>query len=167
MEQRPLQLIFTSFGAPPLIGTYPIHYVFARWLQLRCRAYGHEITSMAFERRMGVGAWVCRIIQDRDGNLHILPGISLHVCSENRKVNPSEDIIFFSHCRNPELNILSFPRSHANGMQRLYRGVEGLPDYQGIPWLAKRALKPFYQQIFDQLWMEMLSGLHVLGFSGT
>ena len=52
-------------------------------------------------------------------------------------------------------------------MQRLYRGVEGLRDDQGIPWLAKRALKPFYQQMFDQLWMEMLSGLHVLGFSGT
>ena len=140
-------------------------YIFARWLQLRCRAYGHNI-AYASKRRMGVGAWVCRIIQDMEGNLHILPGISLHVYSEDTKVTPSDEIIFFSHYRNPELNILSFPRSHLNESQGVYQGIEGLPnDYRGMPWLAKRALGLFYQQIVDELWAEMLSALQVLGYS--
>lgn len=140
-------------------------YIFARWLQLRCRAYGHNI-AYASNRRMGVGAWVCRIIQDMEGNLHILPGISLYVYSEDPKVTPSDEIIFFSHYRNPELNILYFPRSHLNESQGVYQGIEGLPnDYRGMPWLAKRALGLFYQQIVDELWAEMLSALQVLGYS--
>ena len=143
-------------------------YIFARWLQLRSRAYGHNITYMATQRRLGVGAWVCRIIQDMDGNLHIVPGISLYVYSEDRKPNPSDEIIFFSHFRDPELNILSFPKNHADEMQKLYQGVAGLPnDYRGMPWMAKRALEPFYQQIVDELWSEMLSALQVLGLSRT
>ena len=140
-------------------------YIFARWLQLRCRAYGHNITYTASKRRLGVGAWVCRIMQDMDGNLHIVPGVSLHVYSEDCKTNPSNEIIFFSHFRDPELNILSFPRNHADGTQTLYQGVAGLPnDNRGMPWLANRALEPFYQQIVDELWSEMLSALQVLGF---
>ena len=143
-------------------------YIFARWLQLRCRAYGHNVICTASKRRMGVGAWICRIIQDLDGNLHMVPGISLHVYSEDREVTPSDEMIFFSHCRNPELNIFCFPRSPANETQRLYQGVGALPnDYRAMPWLAKRALEPFYQQIVGELWAEMLSALHVLGFSGT
>ena len=141
-------------------------YIFARWLQLRCRAYGHNVTYIASKRRLGVGAWVCRIIQDIDGNLHIVPGISLHVYSEDCTTNPSDEIIFFSHLENPEQNILSFPRNHADKTQTLYQGVAGLPnDNRGMPWLAKRASEPFYQQIVDELWSEMLSALQVLGFS--
>ena len=140
--------------------------IFARWLQLRCRAYGHNITYTASKRRLGVGAWACRIIQDMDGNLHIVPGISLHVYSEDRTINTSDEIIFFSHFRDPELNVMSFPRNHTDETQKLYQGVAGLPnDNRGIPWLARRALEPFYQQIVDDLWSEMLSALQVLGFS--
>ena len=127
-------------------------YIFARWLQLRCRAYGPNTRYMASKRRMGVGAWVCRIIQDVDGRLHMIPGISLHVYSEDRKSTPSDEIIFFSHGRNPELNIFCFPRSHANEKQRLYQGVGGLPnDHRAMPWLFKRALEPFYQDIAEKL----------------
>lgn len=142
--------------------------VFARWLQLRCRAYGHSFGYTVSKRRMGVGAWVCRIIQDMNGNLHMIPGISLHVYSEDRKVTPSDEMIFFSNCRNPELNILCFPRSHGTEMQGLYQGIGALPnDYRAMPWLAKRALEPFYQQIVGELWVDMLSALRVLGFAGT
>lgn len=142
--------------------------IFARWLQLRCRAYGHDIIDMARRRRKGVGAWVCRIIQDMDGNLHIIPGISLYVYSEDRKLTPSGEIIFFSHCKSPELNILSFPRHHAYDPQRLYHGVGSLPnDYRGMSWLATRSLDPFYQGIVDELWVEIHSALQVLGFSGS
>ena len=103
-----------------------------------------------------------------DGNLHIVPGISLYVYSDDRKINPSGEIIFFSRFRDPELNILSFPRNYADETQKLYQGVAGLPnDYRGMPWLAKRALEPFYQQIVDELWSEMLSALQVLGLSQT
>ena len=141
-------------------------YIFARWLQLRCRAYGHNITYIASKRRLGVGAWACRIIQDMDGNLHIVPGVSLHVYSEDRTTNPSDEIIFFSHFGNPELNILAFPRNHAYETQIFYQGVAGLPnDNRGVPWLAKRALEPFYQQIVDELWSELVSALRVLGFT--
>ena len=143
-------------------------HIFARWLQLRCRAKGHEVAYAASKRRMGIGAWLCRIIQDMDGNLHMIPGISVHVYSEDPKVSLSNEIIFFSHCRRPELNILCFPKSHANQLQRMYQGIEALPDdYQGMPWLARHALEPFYQQIVDELWAEMLSALKVLGFAGT
>lgn len=142
-------------------------YIFARWLQLRCRAYGHNLAYTAYKRRMGVGAWVCRIIQDMDGNLHMIPGISLHVYSEDRQVTPSNEIIFFSYCRDPELNMLCFPRSNANETQRLYQGTGELPnDYRAMPWLAKRALEPFYQHIVGELWGEMLLALQVLGFAG-
>ena len=137
--------------------------IFARWLQLRCRPYGHSLTYKSSKRRMGVGAWVCRIIQDMNGNLHMIPGISLHVYSEDRKITPSDEMIFFSHCTNPELNIICFPRT-----ERLYHGVGALPnDYRAMPWLAKRALEQFYQQIVGELWSEMLSALQVLGFAGT
>lgn len=143
-------------------------YIFVRWLQLRCRAYGHNIGCMASKRRMGVGAWVCRIIQDMDGNLHMIPGISLHVYSEDRKVAPSDEMIFFSHFDDPELNILCFPRKHANETEKLYQGIGGLPnDHRAMPGLAKRALEPFYQQIVGELWAEMLSALGVLGLAGT
>ena len=141
-------------------------YIFARWLQLRCRAYGHNVTYIPSKRRMGVGAWACRIIQDMGGNLHIVPGISLYVYSEDRKLVPSDEIVFFSHLRDPELNIFSFPRNSADRTPRLYQGVAGLPnDYRGMPWLAKRALEPFYQRIVEELWSEMVSALQTLGFS--
>lgn len=142
-------------------------YIFARWLQLRCRAYGHNIAYEAPKRREGVGAWVCRIIQDMDGKLHIVPGISLYVYSQDRHVSPSDEIIFFSNSKDPELNILTFPRNDASKTQSLYQGVAGLPnDYRRMPWLAKRALEPFYQQIIDGLWAELISALQALGLAG-
>ena len=140
-------------------------YIFARWLQLRCRTHGHKIAYEASKRRNGIGAWLCRIIQDIDGNLHMIPGISLHVYFKDPKVTLSDEIIFFSHCTRPQLNILCFPRSQT---QRLYQGVEALPnDYRGMPWLAQQALEPTYQQIFDELWAELLSALTILGLAGT
>ena len=142
--------------------------IFARWLQLRCRTYGHSLAYTASKRRMGVGAWVCRIFEDMNGNLHLIPGISLHVYREDGTISPSDEMIIFSQFENRELNILCFPRSHANETQRLYQGIKALPDdYRGMPWLAKRALEPFYQEIVDELWMQMLSALRVLGFSGA
>ncbi|KAM0802887.1 hypothetical protein BDR22DRAFT_887222 [Usnea florida] len=142
-------------------------YVFARWLQLRCRAYEHNLVNNTSKRRRGVGAWVCRIIQDMDGTLHMIPGISLHVYPEDRNVTPTDEIIFFSHCRNPELRILCFPRSTGNETQRLYHGIRALPnDSRAMPQVAQRALEPFYQQVVDDLWNEMLSALRVLGFAG-
>ena len=141
--------------------------VFARWLQLRCRTYGHNLVYARSKRHMGVGAWVCRIIQDMEGNLHMIPGISLHVYSEDRKVIPSDEMIIFSHCKIAEQNILCFPRSNGHEMQRLYHGIEALPDdYRAMPWLARRALEPFYQQVVGELWNEMISALRVLGFAG-
>ena len=110
-------------------------YIFARWLQLRCRAYGHNVTYIASKRRMGVCAWACRIIQDMDGNLHIVPGISLYVYSEGRKDIPSDEIVFFSNFKDdPELNIFSYPRNYADKTPKLYQGVAALPnDYRGMP----------------------------------
>lgn len=143
-------------------------YIFARWLQLRCRTYGWNVTYTASKRRIGVGAWICRVIQDMDGTLHLIPGISLHVYSEDRRAIPSDEIIFFSHCTNPELNILCFPRVHANETQALYQGIEALPnDYRAMPWRARRALEPFYQQIAGELWEEMVCALQALGFDRT
>ena len=139
-------------------------YVFARWLQLRCRTYGHNLIYTTSKRRKGVGAWVCRFIQDMDGNLHMIPGISLHVY---REVIPSDEIIVFSNCENPEQDILCFPRSIGNETQGLYHGIGALPnDYRAMPKLAKRALDPFYQQIVSGLWSEMLAALQVLGLAG-
>lgn len=152
----------------------PVHWdmpdnIFARWLQLRCRTYEHSLTYTVSTRRMGVGAWVCRIIADMNGNLHLIPGISLHVYPDDRTVSRSYEIIIFSHCENPELNILCFPRSRViETTERLYQGIEALPDdYRGMRRLAKRALEPFYQRIVDELWIEMLSAMQVLGFSAS
>ena len=137
--------------------------IFGRWLQLRCRTYGHSLAYTASKRRMEVGTWVCRIIEDTNG-IHLIPGISLHVYHEDRTLSPDE-MMFFSYCENLELNTLYFPRFRANETQRLYQGIEALPDdYRDI---AERASEPFYRQIVDELWVEMLSALHVLGFSGT
>ena len=139
--------------------------IFARWLQLRCRIYGHNLAYTVSTRRKGVGAWVCRIIADVNGNLHLIPGISLHVHFEDRKFSRLDEVLIFSHCANPELNILCFPQS-VNGTHRLYQGIEALPD-EYLRWLARRALEPFYQQIVNQLWMEMFSAMNALDFCGT
>ena len=139
--------------------------VFAKWLQLRCRTYGHNLAYTVSTRRMGVGAWVCRIIADMNGNLHLIPGISLHVYFEDRTFSRSDEVLLFSHCANPELNILCFPRS-VNGTHRLYQGLEALPD-EYLRWLAKRILEPFYQRIVNDLWKEMHSAMEALGFSGA
>lgn len=99
--------------------------------------------------------------------LYMIPGISLHVYSEDRKVLASDEMMVFSHCKNAEQNILCFPRSNGNEMQRLYHGIEALPnDYRAMPWLARRALEPFYQEVVGELWNEMISALQVLGFAG-
>lgn len=139
--------------------------VFAKWLQLRCRTYGHNLAYTVSTRRMGVGAWVFRIIADMNGNLHLIPGISLHVYFEDRTFSRSDEVLIFSHCANPELNILCFPRS-VNRTHRLYQGFEALPD-EYLRWLAKRILEPFYQRIINDLWKEMLSAMEALGFSGA
>ena len=142
-------------------------YVFARWLQLRSRAYDHNLVYDTSKRHSGVGSWVCRIIQDMDGTLHMIPGVSLHVYSQDRTVIPSDEIIFFSRCTNPGLSVLCFPRSTGNETQRLYHGIGELPnDSRKMPRLAQHALEPFYQKILDDLWHEMLSGLRALGFAG-
>ena len=100
-----------------------------------------------------------------NGNLHLIPGISLHVYFEDRTFPRSDEVLLFSHCANPELNILCFPRS-VNGTHRLYQGLEALPD-EYLRWLAKRILEPFYQRIVNDLWKEMHSAMEALGFSGA
>lgn len=139
--------------------------IFSRWLQLRCRSYSHEVSHTATKRHKGVATWVCRIIQDAEGQLHMIPGISLHVHFNDRTIPPSE-VILFSRFRDRETNIFCFPKGEHNWIQVLYSGVRGIPDDHGdMAWVARRSLEEFYQQIVDELWDEMLSAFAVLGFA--
>lgn len=139
--------------------------IFARWLQLRCRSYNYEVNHVATKRHRGVAIWVCRIIKDAEGQLHVIPGISLHVHFDDRTLPPSE-VILFSRFREPDTNIFCFPRGEQDWAQALYSGVREIPnDYGDMAWLTKRSLEDFYQRIVDVLWDEMFSALAVLGFA--
>lgn len=139
--------------------------VFARWLQLRCRTYGYEVNHVATKRHLGVATWVCRIIQDNDGQLHMIPGISLHVQLSDDTVPPSE-VILFSRSRDGDKTIFCFPGGAQYWIQGIYNGVGDIPEECGdMARLAKRSLEDFYRQIAEELWDKMLSALAVLGFA--
>lgn len=140
-------------------------YIFARWLQLRCRSKNHEVSHVAAKRYRGVGKWVCRIAQDAVDQLHVIPGISsLHVHFDDGTKPPSE-VMLFSRIQDRDTNIFYFPKIEQEWVQALYNGVREIPGGHGdMAWVAKRSLEEFYQQIIDELWDEMISALAVLGF---
>ena len=141
--------------------------IFARWLQLRCRSYGHDFRHVASKRRMGIATWMCRIIQDSERRLHMIPGISVRVYFIDRTLPPPE-VIFFSHFRDRETNIFSYPSNYPNMAQALYCGLKDIPDdRQEVVRVAKHSLEAIYQQVVDELWNEMLLALRALGFAET
>ena len=134
--------------------------IFAKWLQLRCRSHGHDVSYLASKRRMGIASWVCRIIQDSEGILHVIPGISVHVHSTNG-ANPPIEVVFLSRFRDREKNVFCFPSGGPNETQALYCGLGDMPDeHHGT---GKRSLEEWYQKVVDELWDEMLLALGVLG----
>ena len=123
-------------------------YIFARWLQLRCRSFGYNVSYNALERRRAVGAWVCRIVKDRRGELHMMPGISLRFSADETK--PHSEIV------------ICFPGSELDDAQCLYQGNAVLfPEYRSI---AERALEKWYP-VVDELWTEMLAALNLMGLA--
>lgn len=139
-------------------------YIFARWLQLRCRSKNHEVSHVATKRHRGVATWVCRIIRDTMDQLHVIPGISLHVHFDDGTKPPSE-VILFSRFQDRDTNIFCFPNGEQERSQTLYNGVREIPcDHGDMAMVAKRSLEEFYQQIVDELWDEMISALAVLSF---
>lgn len=145
----------------------PVHwdmsdFLFSRWLELRCRGFGTTITYDATQRRQGVGSWVCRIVKDLKGDLHMVPGVSLRV-HHTEMTRAATEVILFSHWREIRSNIFCFPGSQMNDSQQLYQGIEAIPhDHRGLVWLTMRVMEPFYRNVLDQLWTEMFSALDVL-----
>ncbi|KAI4130231.1 MAG: hypothetical protein LQ338_001846 [Usnochroma carphineum] len=139
-------------------------YVFARWLQLRCRSYNHEVRFTANQRHMGIGTWVCRIVQGMDGRMHMVPGVSILVYT-GRQANV--EIFYFTHNEDPSSNTVCFPGfARIPGMQCLYRNHAELPnDYRSMPAIAAQAQESSYQAVLDELWRDLLSALSVLGLA--
>ena len=142
--------------------------LFARWLQLRCRSCSHSIHYTASKRHKGVGAWVCRIVEDRRGRLHMLPGISLWINDSAQSSIPSQ-LIYFTNCEDSNSEVLYFPSSSPpNGALFPYRCRGELRDDENAEAeakLAEQALDPFYQEIIKELWAELLAALEVLGLA--
>ena len=137
--------------------------VFARWLQLRCRDHNHKLQHTSFRRRDGVAAWICRIIRDNLGNMHVLPGISMLINPQSRDEHPTE-ILLFSIGSGHESTLFCIP--DACGIQHWYRGVAAVPDdHRNWSWVAMQTLEPFYQQCAQKLWLDLVSALNVLEFS--
>ena len=143
-------------------------YLFARWLQLRCRSCDHSVQYTSSKRHKGVGAWVCRIVEDRSGRLHILPGISLSINDSAQSSIPSQ-VIFFTSCESSDSDILYFPSSGLpNGALFPYRKISKLHDdgsAKAEKNLAGQALRPFYREITLELWAELLAALEALGLA--
>ena len=133
--------------------------IFTRWLQLRCRTFGFEVRHVAGKRREGVAALICRIIKDRNGRFHMVPGIHLHVHHLDGTL-PSEMIIF---SRYPDIktNIFCFPNSRLDGTEMMYRGSEELP--KELTDIFQRFLESHCPRVADPLWAEMLPALTILG----
>lgn len=76
-------------------------YVFVRWRQLRCGSHKHGPRRTNFKGHQRVDTMVCRIVQDWNRALHMLPYVSLWVSSADSTEVPLQ-IIYFSCSRNPE-----------------------------------------------------------------
>ncbi|KAI9875761.1 MAG: hypothetical protein M1830_008017 [Pleopsidium flavum] len=139
-------------------------YIFKRWLQLRCRTYGHTYQYEPYKRHLGVGTWTCRMIKDIYGGMHIVPGVSLLIHSADDRTSPPSAIVYLSHHDDPKLNVLCFPGNPARvGHQRLFKTLDDIPqDDAATLSLALHALHPFYQAIAKEMWNEMLSELNML-----
>lgn len=134
--------------------------IFARWLQLRCRGR-HEVIYDASKRRRGVARWVCRILMNRNGTLHMIPGINLHVHCLDR---PPLEMIIFSQNRDRKRNILYFPHGGPGASPLLCDGFSQIPEEcSDAVAVADGSLEGFYPQVVDELWHEMLRALEVLG----
>ena len=94
----------------------------------------------------------------------MVPGISINVYSADKNLRPSE-IIYFSKCEDRESNILCFPKNYRTQTPSLFQGTEDLPSDSAELCLARQALRPFYQDVVDELWSEILSALEALGFA--
>ena len=136
--------------------------IFARWLELRCRDYGHDIRHTAAQPR---GAWECRILLDQFGDLHILPGISIPVYHRVGNKPPTK-IFLFNHEESLDKTI--FCISGTGNVQSFYHGMANMPnddrDWRG---LARQTLTPRYRTRINELWTELSLALAVLGLSGS
>ena len=134
--------------------------IFARWLDLRCRDYGHDIRHTAAQP---LGAWECRILQDQFGDLHILPGISILINPVRNK--PPTKILLFNHEESLDNTIFCIP---GMGKQNWYHGIASIPeDERNWPGLARQTLKPQYRSCINELWTELTLALAVLGLSSS
>ena len=141
--------------------------VFARWLQLRCRKYGHTVQHTGARRRSGIGSWVCRIIKDIDGRLHIIPGVSLHINLPYEM--QQREIIYFTYAGDAEANILGFPNfGNICNTQGLYRGsLDALGSTKSMQDVARQAQESCYRDVAESLWAELQMALTVLGLTGS
>lgn len=139
-------------------------YVFKRWLQLRCRSSEHTYQYEPYKRYRDVGAWTCRIIMDTNGDLHMIPGVSLFIHSTDGRPSLPSEIVYLSHHNNPESHILCFPSNPARiGHQYLFKTLHDIPQHDNDTRdLAIQALHPFYQAVAREVWDEMLSELDLL-----
>ena len=141
-------------------------HIFARWLQLRCGTGKDGSRHTTFKRHMGVAAMVCRIILDRNGSLHMMPGVSLWINSEDVTKAPLQ-ITYFSCFKNAESNVFctSSPLPFV-GAHHLYQGIETIPEkHRELFVSAQQALQPLYQTPALKLWAEILLALKLLGLA--
>ena len=136
--------------------------IFARWLELRCRDYGHDIRHTAAQPR---GAWECRILQDQFGDLHILPGISIPVYHRVGNKPPTK-IFLFNHEESLDKTIFCIPG--ISNLQYWYHGIASMPDDdRDWPGLARQTLTPRYRPHINELWTELSLALAMLGLSSS
>ena len=136
--------------------------IFARWLELRCRDYGHDIRHTAAQP---LGAWECRILQDQFGGLHILPGISISVYHQARNQPPTK-IFVFNHEESLDKTLFCIPG--IGNLQYWYHGIASIPDDErDWPGLARQTLTPLYRPCINELWKELTLALAVLGLSSS
>ena len=132
--------------------------IFARWLELRCRDHGHIIRHTAAQP---LGAWECRILQDRFGDLHILPGISIPVYHQVPSKPPTK-IFLFNNEENLDKTVFCMPGG--DNVQYWYHGITSIPnDERGWPGLARQTLTSRYRPRINELWTELVSALAALG----
>lgn len=136
--------------------------IFARWLELRCRDYGHDIRHTAAQP---LGAWECRILQDQFGDLHILPGISISVYYQAGNKIPTK-IFLFNHEESLDKTLFCIPG--IGNLQHWYHGIASIPDDErDWPGLARQTLTSRYRPCINELWKELTLALAVLGLSSS
>ena len=154
-----------NFREAPLWWDMP-RYIFARWLQLRCTNQTHQVKYTAYDRRRGIGTWVCRIFKDKDGELHLVPGVSLSLCSIQGKSPTRSEVIVFSRVQDPNYDLLGFPHNPGSEIPPIFQGSKPLPNpTEPVLQLARDTLQePLYKEVLDELWAEMMTALLSLGF---